>query len=74
MPFFSESELLHHDGEYEGFYSTFVALSTHHITTFAAQGKFLTQNVLFYLGISENFELFSLIGHFSKTLKLFNKF
>uniref|UniRef100_A0A8C5JL41 Ubiquitin protein ligase E3 component n-recognin 4 n=1 Tax=Junco hyemalis TaxID=40217 RepID=A0A8C5JL41_JUNHY len=29
----SESEILHHDKQYEPFYSSFVALSTHYITT-----------------------------------------
>ncbi|XP_028980055.2 E3 ubiquitin-protein ligase UBR4 isoform X4 [Esox lucius] len=33
----SESEILHHDKQYEPFYSSFVALSTHYITTVCGQ-------------------------------------
>ncbi|XP_069598111.1 E3 ubiquitin-protein ligase UBR4 isoform X6 [Ranitomeya imitator] len=33
----SESEILHHDKQYEPFYSSFVALSTHYITTVCNQ-------------------------------------
>uniref|UniRef100_A0A8C5WBA2 Ubiquitin protein ligase E3 component n-recognin 4 n=1 Tax=Leptobrachium leishanense TaxID=445787 RepID=A0A8C5WBA2_9ANUR len=33
----SESEILHHDKQYEPFYSSFVALSTHYITTVCSQ-------------------------------------
>lgn len=35
----SESEILHHDKQYEPFYSSFVALSTHYITTVCGLSK-----------------------------------
>uniref|UniRef100_A0A673LQI7 E3 ubiquitin-protein ligase UBR4-like n=1 Tax=Sinocyclocheilus rhinocerous TaxID=307959 RepID=A0A673LQI7_9TELE len=35
--FYSESEILHHDKQYEPFYSSFVALSAHYITTVCGQ-------------------------------------
>lgn len=39
FPSCSESEILHHDKQYEPFYSSFVALSTHYITTVCGLSK-----------------------------------
>lgn len=37
---YSESEIIHHDKQYEPFYSSFVALSAHYITTVCGQSKY----------------------------------
>jgi len=44
--FYSESEILHHDKQYEPFYSSFVALSAHYITTVCGQSM-SDVNILF---------------------------
>lgn len=36
----SEADILHHDKQYEPFYSSFVALSAHYITTVCGQSKY----------------------------------
>lgn len=38
--FYSESDILHHDKQYEPFYSSFVALSAHYITTVCGQSMY----------------------------------
>jgi hypothetical protein len=38
----SESEILHHEKQHEPFYSSFVALSTHYITTVCSLSKYAT--------------------------------
>ena len=54
----SESEILHHDKQYEPFYSSFVALSTHYITTVCGLSKcspsFAAFALVLWLGYSES--------------------
>lgn len=38
----SEADILHHDKQYEPFYSSFVALSAHYITTVCGQSTYLS--------------------------------
>lgn len=54
----SESEILHHDKQYEPFYSSFVALSTHYITTVCGLSKcspsFASLTLMLWPGYSKN--------------------
>lgn len=42
----SESEILHHEKQYEPFYSSFVALSTHYITTVCSLSEYTCSGTL----------------------------
>lgn len=42
----SESDILHHDKQYEPFYSSFVALSAHYITTVCGQSMYLSFSLI----------------------------
>lgn len=49
----SESDILHHDKQYEPFYSSFVALSAHYITTVCGQSTYLSLSLLCHINIFE---------------------
>lgn len=58
----SESEILHHDKQYEPFYSSFVALSAHYITTVCGQSKCLLSHL--YMPLLESSASYILISFF----------